>query len=429
VRDNHIKMLERWNSANPTKSDKSQWSVTIRGRNATMVFHIILPDEFPEVAPIFRFQTPVDHPWVDSHDGVTILNDSLLQWNPHCDITRIGKNCVHEFALNPPKIKSKRPGGGNINTGSRNEVSIIYRKKPFGLKLKPKIKLQVKGAIIHSFEHFHEPNGLEVGMCLVTLGQRPVENMNFKNIIKLLGEVSVPVQLVFRRATSAAQPKPVPRAVTTSYGHGMGVYQQSARPAPVSFSKAARAVTGPAVSSTAQYQKPRKPQIPAKKNISLPKISDSTFRILEKYNIDELQELLSYDLAIEQLAIDVADKDLNRMRKKLRDETKAAANMNLSYKDVMEISKTALEELRKEVSELRSKNRTLFAERQRLAPKIDKSQVKKAFVEAAEKEDEESQEILDKFESDDIAYVTFIKKYKASREIHHKYQITKGLVF
>jgi len=429
ARYTQIKMLEKWNNANPTKSDKSQWSVKFKTGSATFVFHIILPSAFPDVAPIFKFQSPVDHPWVDSHDGVTILNDSLLQWNPHCDISRIGKACVHEFVLNPPRSASRRPGGGNSNAESLGRVAVIYRKKPFGLKLRPKNKLQKQGAVIHSFEKFHEPNGLKEGLWLVTLGQRPVGSMKFSHIIKLLGDVSVPVQLVFEGRISPAKTKAVPQHVAPQK-YGMPVYQQPVHQAKAAYNQPARPapVDVAAIRVPVQSRELTKPQVPEKDDIPLPKIPDSTFHILDKYSINQLKDLLSDHLALEQVAMDVANKDLNRKRRNLREDTKAAANKNLSYKEKIEASREALEELRKEVSELQVANSNLFLEKQTLAPKVDKFQVKKAFAGAAERTDEESQEILDKFESDDIAYVTFIKKYKASRQSYHEYMITKGLV-
>lgn len=426
VRDNHIKMLERWSSATPTRSDKSQWSVKFGTRKSTFVFLIILPRDFPEVAPEFKFQTPVDHPWVASHDGVTILNEHLLQWNPHCDITRIGKACVHEFVLNPPRLQSRRPDGG-----SGGRVAATYRKKPFGLKLRPRNKVQQQGAVIDSFERFHVPQGLQGGMWLVTIGPRSVENMKFSSIITLLGEVSLPVQLQFQapvKRKAAAQPLP-------SYNYG-DVYQQPARhqqparPSPAVYNQPRRPapVSRPAAAVAAQPQQPPKPKYPVKKDFSPPEIPNSTYDILDKYNINQLKDLITDDLALEQVAMDAANKDLNRMRKKLREDTKTAANKNLSYKDPIDASRTELDKLRKEVDELQSANRTLLAEKQRLAPTFDKFQIKKAFANAAERIDDESQEILDKFESDDIAYVTFIKKYKASRESHHQHLITKGLI-
>merc|ERR1719320_1452835 len=251
--------------------------------------------------------------------------------------------------------------------------------------------------------------------------------MKFTHIIKLLGDVSVPIQLVFQGHSSPVKPKTAHQPVP-SYDYGRPVYKQPARPEPAVYNKPPRPAPAAAVAVPAQPQKLPKPQIPVKEDMTPPEIPDSTFNILDTYSINQLKDLLSDDLALEQVAMDVANKDLNRMRRKLREETKAAANKNLSYKEPIEAVRTELEKLQKEVSELQNANRTLFAEKQRLAPKIDKYQVKKVFAEAAEKADEESQGILDKFESDDIAYVTFIKKYKASRESHHEYMIMKGLI-
>jgi len=426
LRENHIKMLERWKSATPMKSDKSQWRVSFRTRHVNFVFLIIFPGEFPEVAPVFKFQSPVEHPWVDSHDGVTILNDNLLQWNPHCDITRIGKACVHEFVSHPPRLQSSKSGGRKDSRAS-GQVAVIYRQKPFGLKLRPKNTHQNLGAVINSFESFHVSTELKPGMWLVTIGQKPVENMTFKSIIKLLCDVAVPVQLVFEGHSVPIKPKSVQQPAT-SYNYGMAVYKQPARPAPVVYNQPVRPTPAISTAVPAKPKEPPKPKIPEKEDISLPEIAASTFDILDKYNINQLKDLLADNLALEQVTMDVANKDLNRMRRKLREDTKAAADKNLSYQEPIEASRMELEKLQKEVSELQNLNRTLFAEKQKLAPKIDKIQVKKAFVGAAEKTDEESQEILDKFESDDIAYVTFIKKYKASRESHHKYMIMKGLI-
>jgi len=450
VRDSHIGMLSRWKNAVSLKSDNSQWSVGFKTRTSQFVFLIILPPDFPEIAPIFKFQSPVDHPWVDSHDGVTILNENLLQWNPHCDITRIGKSCVHEFSANPPKqliqrahseslhergSKAKIPVSHSISVVG-SQIEIVYRSKPFGLKLRPRNKLQNIGAVVHSLESFHPPSGLTSGMWLVTMGQRDVENNNFNQIIKLLSEVSVPIKLVFdgRVPDEFVKPKPVQqvppvynaaaaayRSAPPSHGYGMPVYkQQEQHPIPVPV-VASNQVPG-------KIQQPPQPKFTEKEDMAPPDIPDSTFHVLDKYSINQLKDLLSDDLALEQLAIDLASKDLNRMRKKLREDTKAAANKNLSYKESIEASRTELEQLRKEVAELQDSNRTLIEEKQRIAPKIDIVQVQKAFEAAAEKADQEAQELVDKFESDDIAYVTFIKKYKASRESHHQYLITKGLI-
>jgi len=449
VRDNHIGMLSRWKNAVSLKSDNSQWSVGFKTRTSQFVFLIILPPEFPEIAPIFKFQSPVDHPWVDSHDGVTILNENLLQWNPHCDITRIGKACVHEFSANPPKrliqrskseslhervSKAQIPVSHSISVVG-SQIEIVYRSKPFGLKLKPRNKLQNVGAVVHALENFHPKSGLTAGMWLVTIGQIDMENTKFDQIIKLLSEVSVPIKLVFEGRSSDAfmKSKPVQQVPPVynpagpayrsepAYSYGMPVYkQQEQHPIPVPV-VAANQVPG-------KLQQAPQPKFPETEDEAPPEIPDSTFDVLDKYSINQLKDLLSDDLAIEQLAIDLASKDLNRKRKKLREDTKAAANKNLSYKESLEASRAELEQLMKEVAELRDSNRSLCEEKQRIAPKIDRVQVRKAFEAAAEKADQEAQELVDKFESDDIAYVTFIKKYKASRESHHQYLITKGLI-
>jgi len=424
VRDNHIKLLERWSSATPTMKDRSKWSVKFQTRTATFIFYIILPPEFPDNAPVFKFEKPVDHRWVDSHDGVTILNESLLQWNPHCDITQIGKACVHEFVVNPPRLKSRRAASTTVaeaaSAGPSGRVGFVYRTKPFGLKLRPKIKGKNIGASIHSFENFHQDNGLETGMWLVSIGLRDVEKLKFNDIIKLLSEVSVPVKLEFdgRKRPVFAKKNSAPQAAP-AYVYGKPVYKQPGLP-PISISAAA-AIVG--VVEEKQLPEPK-----VKDELTIPDIPDSTFNVLDKYNINQLKDLLADDLALEQLALDIANKDLNRMRKKVREETREVANNNLSSKEPIDASRKELEQLRQDVEELQSANRTLFAEQQRLSPKVDKFQVRKAFAEAAEKIDEESQELVDKFENDDIAYVTFIKKYKVLRESYHEYLITKGLI-
>jgi len=452
VRDNHIKMLAQWNHAVSMKGDQSQWSVRFKTRITQFVFFIILPPEFPEVAPVFKFQSPVDHPWVDSHDGVTILNENLLQWNPHCDLVRIGKSCVHEFSINPPTPLAQRAQSSGVphkklkvamhrsSTVVGSQLEIVYRSKPFGLKLRPRSKLQDQGAVIYALESFHPQNGLAPGMWLVTIGQRDIENEKFSQIIKTLKEVSVPVKLVFggRSAAIFNKPKPVQQVAPSmnamaasfnqaglpsrpSYGYGMPVYKQQEQ----------YTIPVPAVVANqvpAKLQQPPQPKFAVKEDIAPPEIPKSTFDVLDKYNINQLEDLLNDNLALEQLALDIASKDLNRQRKKLREDTRVAANKNLSFKESIQASRTEIEQLRKEVAELQNLNRTLNEEKQRLAPKIDVLQVTKAFEAAAEKADEEAQELVDKFESDDIAYVTFIKKYKASRESHHQFLITKGLI-
>jgi len=463
VRDSHIKMLSQWKDANSMKSDKSQWSVRFKTRTDLFVFFIILPPDFPEVAPVFKFQSPVDHPWVSSHDGLTILNENLLQWSPHCDITGIGKVCVHEFSINPPKplikrshseqlLAENRPRKTSAHTTSSegSRLATVYRSKPFGIKLSPRNKLKKLGAVVHGLENFHPKNGLTNGMWLVTIGQRDVENFKFDHIIKLLSEVSVPVKLVFdglpaavlnqgwvvlppTKAQSWSEPKPAERqpaaynangasynVARTSFGYGMPVYKQQEQHAIPVLAASANQIPG----KPQQLPQPKYTIIEEKP----PTIEESTFNVLDTYSINKLKELIGDDMALEQLALDVADKDLNRKRKRLREETKAAANKNLSCKESIEATRTELEQLRKDVAELQDTNRTLYAEKQRLVPTIDVLQVRKALEAEAQKADQEAQELVDKFESDDIAYVTFIKKYKASRESHHHYLITKGLI-
>merc|ERR1719228_2048215 len=115
----------------------------------------------------------------------------------------------------------------------------------------------------------------------------------------------------------------------------MGLYQQPARPSQDAYNQPVRPAPAVVVATAqvAQPQKPSKPEIPYKKDVAIPKIADSTFDILDKYNINQLKELLSNDQALEQVAMDVADKALNRNRRKLRLETKADAEKNLSYKE------------------------------------------------------------------------------------------------
>merc|ERR1711920_375979 len=99
----------------------------------------------------------------------------------------------------------------------------------------------------------------------------------------------------------------------------MGVYNQPVRPTPAI-----------AVAIPAKPQEPPKSKIPVMQDIALPEIADSTFNILDKYNINQLKDLLADNLALEQVTMDVANKDLNRRRRKLQEDTKAAADKNLS---------------------------------------------------------------------------------------------------
>ena len=129
---------------------------------------------------------------------------------------RIGKSCVHEFSINPPTplaqraqssgVRAKRAKVAAMHRSSTvvgSQLEIVYRTKPFGLKLRPRNNLQKQGAVIYALESFHPQNGLAPGMWLTTIGQRDIGTEKFGHIIKILKEVSVPVKLVFDGRSTA----------------------------------------------------------------------------------------------------------------------------------------------------------------------------------------------------------------------------------
>jgi len=437
AKSQHIQMLTHWNSANPTKSDKSQWSVSFRTRSATFVFFINLPPGFPEKAPVFKFQKPVVHPWVDSHDGVTILNEGLLQWTPHCDVTRIGKNCVHEFVTNPPRFKSESNtassyGGSTMasygNSPSKdtytplggNRVSSLFAAKPFGLKLRAKNKRAHTGATIYSIDR--PRTELKIGMWLVTVGTYDVEALDFSQIIKVLGQASVPVRIIFESPTPLDFSMPNSRSNSNSnanspqkYG-GYGAQPYYQRPQ-VGIN---RPQVHPEAKSTIEP--------PPQPNLTSPEIPPSAFDILDTFSINKMEDINADDLALEQLALSLTNTDLNQRRKDLRDKTRAAAAKQLASKNSVISLRKEAESLRTEVGELQKANETLYAAKERLAPKIDKVKIKKALREAAAKSDATAKELMEKFEEDEIAYITFIKKYKTARAFHHEHLMLETLL-
>jgi len=413
LKENHLKNLEQWTSANPTRSNKSQWGVKFRTRHATFMFFIDLPKDFPEKAPVFKFLDPVDHPWVDTHDGVTILNDGLLQWNPHCDITAIGKDCVHEFTVHPPQprgqgvaypeLPKQQHSPKNYTVLANNRVSSQFNSKPLGMKLNPRNQTLKTGAVI--FSMVTPKPELSCGMWMVTVGNRHVENMSFSQIIRLLGESTVPIHIVFQsdKPLTWLEPK-----------------------APLSAADFDRRTHKPQIQP--QRHLPAKPKpIPHRQDVTAPNIPDSAFDILDTYSINKMKDIISDDLALEQLALDLTSKDLDRTRKRVRNEAQTNAEKNLTFKETGISMRNEVEKLRTEVSEMLDANDTLYKEMQKIAPTVDKTQVMKALQEAANSAEEESQELYSKFEEDEIAFVTFLKKYKAQREIHHKYLMSKAL--
>jgi len=385
---------------------------------------------------VFKFQKPVVHPWVDSHDGVTILNEGLLQWNPHCDITRIGKNCVHEFVTNPPRLRgesntaSSYRGSPMASYGTsptktsytpigNNRVSSLFDAKPFGLKLRAKNKRSHTGAAIYSIDKPRQE--LKNGMWLVTVGTIDVEALDFSQIIKVLGQASVPVRIIFESPTPLNYSMPTSSNLSHTdspqkYGSLYGGQQYYKRP--------------PAGVNQPHAQPEGKSTIepPPQPNLNAPEIPPSTFDILDTFSVNKMEDINANDLALEQLALSLTNKDLNKKRKELRAKTRATAAKQLASKNTIVSLRTEAESLRTEVGELQKANETLHAAKERVAPKIDKVQVKKALRDAAEKSDATAKELVEKFEEDEIAYITFIKKFKTARALQHEHLMFEALL-
>jgi len=410
--------------------------VNFRIRTETFTFIIDLPVDFPEKAPVFKFVNPVDHPWVNNNDGVTIMNEGLAQWNPRCDITAIGKDCVHEFIANPLRLRGQSGQGAlypglpkvkaqpkNYTVLANNKVSCQFTSKPFGLKLNPKDKLLKRGAVI--FSMVTQKPELRCGMWMVTVGNRHVEDMSFSQIISLLGEASIPLRIVFQSEKPLTWLEP-PSGRSCYAQKGSRIKQPVSKPDPRSPAKPTKPIP-----SQAKRTKPRSSQVkplpPQEPDITAPVIQDSTFNFLDRYSINQMKDLISDDLAVEQLALSLASKDLDKTRKQLRAMLRVKATNNLAHKKKIIVQRELVQRCRREVLELQVANGTLYKEMERLAPTVDKFQVVKALQEAANTADTESQSLMDKFESDEIAVVTFLKKYKTMREAHHKFLMFETL--
>jgi len=269
------------------------------------------------------------------------------------------------------------------------------------MKLNPRNQTLKTGAAI--FSMVTPKPELRCGMWMVTVGDRHVEDMSFSQIIRLLGEATVPIHIVFQ----SDKPLTWLESPQLAADFDRRTHKPQIQP---------------------QRHSPAKPKpIPHRQDVTAPNIPDSAYDILDTYSINKMKDIISDDLALEQLALDLTSKDLNRMRKRVRNEAQAIAEKNLTFKETEVSLRKEVEKLRTEVSEMQTANDTLYSEMKRLAPAVDKFQVMKALQEAANTADKESQELYSKFEEDDIAFVTFLKKYRIQRELHHEYLMSEAL--
>ncbi|CEM14369.1 unnamed protein product [Vitrella brassicaformis CCMP3155] len=83
--------------------DESRWQVQLVNQqfHTICTLQVLLPDQFPSVAPRISVTERLEHPWLNA-DHVT-GHPALRSWNPHCHLGTVVSEIVKEFTRNPPR--------------------------------------------------------------------------------------------------------------------------------------------------------------------------------------------------------------------------------------------------------------------------------------------------------------------------------------
>lgn len=319
---------------------------------------------------------------------------------------------------------------GKSNKTNDNNLSIRFSSKPFGLKLKPADESRRTGAYV--FKSDTPRPGLVPGMRIVTIGTRNVLNEEFSIIVSLLGQVRVPVNITFTQPAAPPGPPP-PQNMPFMQGH-------SSNPVPYGVPTGSYI---PAHNPPPNYSAPNqnrygnnsqppsqpwdlKPANSAKvEDMKSPPVSDDVFHFLDGYSISDLDRLLADRGAIEDLAEEKVNITLKESRKSYQREVKMKAEANLAHREGLESKRRDVEVLRAEIVALKASLNGHLRKQEEILNQFSRSAIQKMCTAECNKAESESEAIRDKFEDDSIAYMKFIKDYKAARSQYHRKCVVK----
>merc|ERR1719204_2661034 len=190
---------------------------------------------------------------------------------------------------------------------------------------------------------------LRCGMWMVTVGNRHVEDMSFSQIISLLGEASIPLRIVFQCEKPLTWLEPA-SGRNPNAQKGSSIKRKPDQPSPAKPTKPKPSQAKPIKPKPSQTKrlKPQvKPLPPQEPDITAPVIQDSTFNFLDSYSINQMKDLISDDLAVEQLALSLASKELDKSRKQLRAMLRVKATNNLAHKKNMVVQRELVQRCRR----------------------------------------------------------------------------------
>jgi ubiquitin-protein ligase len=97
----------------PTGGDLRRWRGSIPGRgpyrNLSFEVEIVVPNGFPQVPPLVRMVTPIEHPYLDQSTG-TLRLTILSNWKPEYHLYQVINTVKGMFAQIPPKPSSQAIG-------------------------------------------------------------------------------------------------------------------------------------------------------------------------------------------------------------------------------------------------------------------------------------------------------------------------------
>jgi len=332
-------------------------------------FLIELPPQFPQMAPILKFRTPVNHQFVPGPEKMIIRTGKLNSWGPHTSINGVIQECLVKFVSAPPQpLQVQNPPPPSFNQ---------YQQQQHGYQPPPQYGNQARPMGAPGYQ---QPGGF----------QPPPQY----NQARPMGGYQPPNQF---------QPQPQP-----------------------GFAQPAQPNRDSTKSNQSQQSIQSEPEEDIVKLTFQP---PADFEMLQHFDRDALNQVLTNDNALKDLAIDCPEYKqartiLDDTRKALRESTE----QNLREEPRISAEQQRLEQARAEVAAIQHEYENLKKRQERVMQKYSVKSIDAELDQAIMEVDDQCATLKESFENEEMKIVKYVNQLIKLKKLSHIRQIKKSRI-
>jgi len=371
LRNQQINDLKK-NPSVVTVTENSLYECRFKTRMGTQSFLIELPPAFPNVAPILKFRSPMNHQLIPGPEKMFIRSSKLASWGPHTSINGVIQECLVKFVSAPPQpAQANQPPPPSFNQYQQHQ-----QMGPSGYR--PPVQYNQAPRPMGGYQQPMQQQPVGPG------GYRPPQQYN---------QARPPM------GAPGYQPPP----------------QQMQHPG------VQRPSTQSNASANSAAAEPEEDI--AKLDFQAP----ADFEMLQHFDRNALKQVLDNEQSLKDLAVDCAEhKQARSILLDTRTALRESTEVNLKSEPDINREQQRLESARAEVAALTHEYDTFKKREERCMQKYSKSCIEAEFDQLIVEVTDELAQLKEQFENDEVKVVKYVNQYYKLKKLSHLRQIKKS---